>query len=250
MQQTANYNLNLPEGTDVVNPLVDYNPNFSTIDSAMKANADRTVGRATCIKSGTTHVVTRSNTGSNIINFTATGDWNTGDTMTIDSTIVSVFLPDGSAALDGAYLINSEVFGILNGTRFTLYSNITERTAAATSYDNTNSGLSANNVQDAIDELDGDVDDIRKNNAGTRVDISSYNTLNPYTAPSDGYLELNTSNGASESGNVRILGANDVIACYASASFPNVSTTYIKKGMKLAVQSASTNMIIVFVPLQ
>lgn len=123
MQQTSNYNLNLPEGTDVVNPLVDYNPNFSTIDSAMKANADRTVGRATCIKSGTTHVVTRSNTGSNIINFTATGDWNTGDTMTIDSTIVSVFLPDGSAALDGAYVINTEVFGILNGTRFTLYSN-------------------------------------------------------------------------------------------------------------------------------
>lgn len=123
MQQTSNYNLNLPEGTDVVNPLVDYNPNFSTIDSAMKANADRTVGRATCIKSGTTHVITRSNTGSNIINFTATGDWNEGDTMTIDSVIVSVFLPDGNAALDGAYLINTEVFGILNGTRFTLYSN-------------------------------------------------------------------------------------------------------------------------------
>ena len=158
MQQTANYNLNLPEGTDVVNPLVDYNPNFSTIDGAMKANADRTVGRATCIKSGTTHVVTRSNTGSNIINFTATGDWNEGDTMTIDSTIVSVFLPDGTAALDGAYLINTEVFGILNGIRFTLYSNVVdipEQSAANTSYDNTVSGLSANNVQGAIDEVAG-----------------------------------------------------------------------------------------------
>ena len=132
MQQTTNYNLNLPEGTDVVNPLVDYNPNFSAIDGIMKANSDRTVGRATCIKTGTTHVVTRSNTGSNIINFTATGDWNEGDTMTIDSTIVSVFLPDGSAALDGAYLINTEVFGILNGTRFTLFSNITDLSAYAT----------------------------------------------------------------------------------------------------------------------
>ena len=154
MQQTTNYNLNLPEGTDVVNPLVDYNPNFSAIDGIMKANSDRTVGRATCIKSGTTHVVTRSNTGSNIINFTATGDWNEGDTMTIDSTIVSVFLPDGTAALDGAYLINSEVFGILNGTRFTLYSNINDDPSASdVSYDNTTSGLTASNVQEAIDML-------------------------------------------------------------------------------------------------
>ena len=153
MQQTTNYNLNLPEGTDIVNPLVDYNPNFSTIDSAMKANSDRTVGHATCIKSGTTHVVTRSNTGSNIINFTATGDWNEGDTMTIDSTVVSVFLPDGNAALDGAFIINSEVFGILNGTRFTLYSNISDLTAANVSYSNTSSGLQADNAQTAIDEL-------------------------------------------------------------------------------------------------
>lgn len=153
MQNTPNYNLNLPEGTDIVNPLVDYNPNFTIIDGAMKANADRTVGRATCIKSGTTHVVTRSNTGSNIINFTATGDWNEGDTMTIDSVVVSVFLPDGNAALGGAYLINSEVFGILNGTRFTLYSNISDLTAAKVSYTNTSSGLQANNAQTAIDEL-------------------------------------------------------------------------------------------------
>ena len=163
MQQTTNYNFNLPEGTDIVNPLVDYNPNFSSIDGILKANADRTVGRATCIKSGTTHVVTRANTGSNIINFTATGDWNAGDTMTIDSVVVSVFLPDGSAALDGAYLINSEVFGILNGTRFTLYSNITELTAALTSYDNTSSGLTASNVQDAIDEISSDLDEISNN---------------------------------------------------------------------------------------
>lgn len=155
MQQTANYNLNLPEGTDVVNPLVDYNPNFSTIDSAMKANADRTVGRATCIKSGTTHVVTRSNPDSNIINFTATGDWNEGDTMTIDSTIVSVFLPDGSAPLTGAYVINTEVMAIINGSRVTLYGAqaLPALDASNVNYDNSGSGLTASNVQGAIDEV-------------------------------------------------------------------------------------------------
>lgn len=155
MQQTTNYNLNLPEGTDVVNPLVDYNPNFSTIDSAMKANADRTVGRASCIKSGTTHVVTRSNTGSNIINFTATGDWNTGDTMTIDGTSVSVFLQDGTAPLTGAYVINTEVIAVISGSRVTLYGaqKLPGYTASDISYDNTGSGLNASDVQDAIDEV-------------------------------------------------------------------------------------------------
>lgn len=242
MQQTANYNLNLPEGTDVVNPLVDYNPNFSTIDSAMKANADRTVGRATCIKSGTTHVVTRSNTGSNIINFTATGDWNSGDTMTIDSTIVSVFLPDGTAALDGAYIINSEVFGILNGTRFTLYSNITELTATVTSYDNTASGLTASNVQEAVDELKADIDTINrktvhKSTFSTTVDAggyASFNITSTGVASADdiiGFVVLPNSGYALEGWYINGYSANTVSIRFKSsmaAQTVNLDVSYLK----------------------
>ncbi len=247
MQQTSNYNLNLPEGTDIVNPLVDYNPNFTVIDGAMKANADRTVGRATCIKSGTTHVVTRSNTGSNIINFTATGDWNEGDTMTIDSVIVSVFLPDGSAALNGSYLINTEVFGILNGTRFTLYTNavdIPEQSAANTSYDNTNSGLTATNVQDAIDEVAS-----YENNLGTSVALGN---ITAYTPASEGYLfasDDDTGTGAfiiiNDASENFIMAANNGY----NVNIGNLVTAHVYKGRNYTISHRTGTLNCKFIPI-
>lgn len=127
MQYTTHYNLNLPEGTDIVNPLIQDNPNYIAIDTALYNNKLRVVGNATEVKTGTVHAITRSDSDIDVIRFTATGDWITGDTMSVDGTPVSVFLPDGSAPLTGAYVINGEVLGVLNGTRFTLYANRPER---------------------------------------------------------------------------------------------------------------------------
>lgn len=123
MTNTTNYNLNIVEGTDIVNPLTQFNPNFNIIDGVMKNNADAAVSPATCIKSGTVHTITRSNTGAEMFVFTATGDWNSGDTMTVDGTPVTPVLPDGTALLDGSYLINAEVLASIKGTKVTVYSN-------------------------------------------------------------------------------------------------------------------------------
>ena len=154
MQYTTNYNLITVEGTDVVNPLVQMNPNFTDIDSIMKANADATVARATCTKTGTNHAVTTTNSDAAMQRFTATGNWETGDTMTIDGVSVSVYLPDGTAPQTGCFVINSEVIIAINGTRVTLYAApALSQSASDISYDNTLSGLSASDVQDAIDEL-------------------------------------------------------------------------------------------------
>lgn len=154
MQYTTNYNLITVEGTDVVNPLVQMNPNFTDIDSIMKANADATVARATCTKTGTTHAVTTTNSDAAMQRFTATGNWETGDTMTIDGVSVSVYLPDGTAPQTGCFVINSEVIIAINGTRVTLYAApALSQSASDISYDNTLSGLSASDVQDALDEL-------------------------------------------------------------------------------------------------
>ena len=154
MQYTTNYNLITVEGTDVVNPLVQMNPNFTDIDSIMKANADATVARATCTKTGTNHAVTTTNSDAAMQRFTATGNWETGDTMTIDGVTVSVYLPDGTAPQTGCFVINSEVVIAINGTRVTLYAApALSQQASDISYDNTLSGLSASDVQDAIDEL-------------------------------------------------------------------------------------------------
>ena len=154
MQYTTNYNLITVEGTDVVNPLVQMNPNFTAIDSAMKDNADATVARATCTKTGTNHAVTTTNSDAAMQRFTATGNWETGDTMTIDGTSVSVYLPDGTAPQTGCFVINTEVIIAINGTRVTLYAApALSQSASDISYDNTLSGLSASDVQDALDEL-------------------------------------------------------------------------------------------------
>ena len=123
MTYTTNYNLNIVEGTDIVNPLTQLNPNFTSIDSIMKSNADAAVTPATCIKSGTLHTVTRSNTDAEMFIFTATGDWNLGDTMTVDGTPVTPVLPDGTGLLTGSYLINSEVLASIKGSKVTIYSN-------------------------------------------------------------------------------------------------------------------------------
>ena len=154
MQYTTNYNLITVEGTDVVNPLVQMNPNFTDIDSIMKANADATVARATCTKTGTNHAVTTTNSDAAMQRFTATGNWETGDTMTIDGVSVSVYLPDGTAPQTGCFVINTEVIIAINGTRVTLYAApALSQSASDISYDNTLSGLSASDVQDALDEL-------------------------------------------------------------------------------------------------
>ena len=59
MQTTTNYGFNIVEGTDIVNPLTQLNPNFTSLDSDLKAVSDNTVDNATCIKTGTVHAVTR-----------------------------------------------------------------------------------------------------------------------------------------------------------------------------------------------
>lgn len=156
MQYTTNYNLITVEGTDVVNPLVQMNPNFTDIDTIMKANADASITSATCVKVGTNHAITRSNTDAAVFKFTATGDWITGDTMTVDSTPVTVYTPNGTSPLTGAYVINTDVIASINGTRVVLYTANTQASsidAIDVVYDNSVSGLSAVTAQGAIDEL-------------------------------------------------------------------------------------------------
>lgn len=174
MQQTTNYSLLIPEGTDVVNPLTQVNPNFQTIDGAMFANKQSSIGTATEVLTGTVHAIVRNNTDSDIFRFTATGAWTAGDSMTLDGTSVTVHLSDGTAPATGAYIIGAEVVAVVNGTLVTLLTSAAQPVAGVTSfnsrtgavvpqasdysaadidYDNTLSGLAATDVQAAIDEI-------------------------------------------------------------------------------------------------
>lgn len=159
MQYTTNYNLITVEGTDVVNPLVQMNPNFTDIDAAMFANKQATIGSASEIVSGTVHAITRANPDSNYFRYTATGNWTAGDSMSVDGVTVSVYLTDGTTPGTGAYIINSEVFGMISGSRVTLFlatSPVTSLPAAQITFDPTGTNLdpSDTDVDKAIKDID------------------------------------------------------------------------------------------------
>ena len=153
MQYTPHYNLNLPEGTDIVNPLVQDNPNYTVIDATMYANKLRVIGTATELASGTVHALTRSDTDINAFKFVATADFNTGDTFTVDGVSVTARRPDGATMKNKAYVINSTVLCILDGTILNFIGVDGVVDGSNVSYDNTISGLSASTDQDAIDEI-------------------------------------------------------------------------------------------------
>lgn len=120
MLYTPNYNLNLPEGTDIVNPLVQDNPNYTAIDTALYNNKLRVVGTATHVKVGASHAITLGDSDINQFKFVATGDYATGDTFTVDGVSVTPRIADGSTIPNGAFKINSTVLCILDGTLLNL----------------------------------------------------------------------------------------------------------------------------------
>lgn len=161
-QYTTYYNLIKPEASDPYNHLVNDNPNMDTIDTAMKNNSNHGVDTASCIKSGTVHSVTRTNTSCPVFKFTATGDWNTGDTMDVDGTPVSVFLPNGTAPLTGCFVINTEVMAVISGSRVTLMCPVIPD-ASDIPFDNTGTSLVGTNVEAALQEIDTGVQNISNN---------------------------------------------------------------------------------------
>ena len=153
MQYTPRYNLNLPEGTDIVNPLVQDNPNYSAIDTAMYANKLRVIGTATELASGTVHALTRYDTDINAFKFVATADFNTGDTFTVDGVSVTARRSDGSQMKNKAYVINSTVLCILDGTILNFIGVDGVVDSEDVSFDNTGTNLSATDVEGAIKEV-------------------------------------------------------------------------------------------------
>ena len=158
MTNTSNYNLLLAEGTDLVNYLTQTNPNFSNLDTIIKGVSDATITPATEVTVGMAHALTRSLPDCPVIRFTATSNWTTGDTISVDGTNVTALKTDGTTLKTGDYIIGSEVIAVLQSTRLTVFvSSAAPVNASQIVYDNTDSGLTANDVQGAIDEIAEDM---------------------------------------------------------------------------------------------
>ena len=157
MTTTTYYDLNIVEGTDIVNPLTVDNPNYQKIDETMHNNAVAGVTLATEIANATVHAITRENSDCSVIRFIATSRWKAGDTATVDGVPVTALLPNGETLPDGAYVINANILCILTGTNLTVYvgGNKVEN-AHQIPYNDTNVG-------DELDKLNVSVEQINSN---------------------------------------------------------------------------------------
>lgn len=122
MDTSTYFGLNLVTGSDKVNPLTVDRPNYEKIDEQMHNNQIASIAEATELKSGTTHAITCLTEGVVFFRFTATSDFDAGDTFTFNGTPVSAVLPDGSGLQQGAFKINGTVLCSIIGTLLTVYS--------------------------------------------------------------------------------------------------------------------------------
>ena len=120
MRKSTNFDLNLVEGNDIVNPLVQDVPNYEKIDLIMKQNRDQSVSNATELKTGNVHAITREHGDSCMFRFVATSKYTSGETFTVDGMQVTALLPNGTTLPTGAYVIGANVLCCLTGTTLTI----------------------------------------------------------------------------------------------------------------------------------
>ena len=108
MLKTDNYELNIAQGTDIVNPLVMDNPNYQKIDKVMKDNEIRGVGTATELKTGSIHAITVP-AQYTTFKFVATSDFIAGETFMLNGKQVTGYTTNQRPLATNAYRIGATV---------------------------------------------------------------------------------------------------------------------------------------------
>lgn len=252
--QTPNYGLPQYTSPDELNVLVDFNGAMSTIDTQMKSNelaaqdAKNTAVSASNKADANTLSIQTLNSD---INDPATGVGPRvtaleGHVNTIDSLIGNGVPTVGDDTLIGGINANAASIGDLANLETTDKSSLVAAinevaqggggggqtvNADDVTYDNTTSGLTATNVQDAIDEVNGKIPSVSPDEytaLGTAVDLSTYTAQNMYVAPADGYIKARLTS----SGGTAVVYVDT--AFYIVASHQNASIAcYVKKGTPL-----------------
>ena len=119
--RTTNYNLIIGEGSDVVNPLTQIFPNFTSLDDILRNIADSGITTATELVTGTVHALTRTDTHVSVFRFQATSNYTSGETFTVDGVQVTALDVSGEALRTGAYIVGSMVLCELRDTLLTVY---------------------------------------------------------------------------------------------------------------------------------
>lgn len=219
MTTTPNYGFKIAEGTDTVNLLTQSYPNFTDLDSILKSIELTGITSSVATKAGTVFNIVRTNTDLNVLKFVATANYASGDTFTVDGVSVTATAVDGTALPGGAFVINQTVMALLNGTVLTVLvgGGSVQVDAADVDYDNSGSGLTATDVQAAIDEVLGDIP------TGFAASAITYdNTGSGLTATDaqDAIDEL------ADKGKWTLVGTGDTIAVPATYNELKIALTY------------------------
>ena len=114
MNQSTNYNFNLPEGTDLVNLLTQLIPNWSTLDTLLKGVEDQAFTNCTEVVSLGVHAITRSNADGKILKWIASANYTAGDTFTVDGNLVAAATASGEALSTDAIVSGAVIIAALN----------------------------------------------------------------------------------------------------------------------------------------
>lgn len=120
---TTYYEFIKPEGTDLVNPLVDTNPNWDALDADLHEFNERSIANCTEIVTLGVHAISRLDTTSKFLKWIATANFTAGETFTVDGLAVAASTPAGATLATGAYVTGSVVLACLNAdnTAMTVY---------------------------------------------------------------------------------------------------------------------------------
>lgn len=274
MGTTQNYGYNVPVGSDKVNLLPQMAANFPMIDSDLKAVSNTGVGTATELVTGTVHALTRADRDRNVFKFVATSNFEAGETFEVDGTQVTAKTPDGRNLSTGAYVINSTVLCMLEGTLLTVLVNPAKAldsenldghpatyfaTAAALSaLDNQLGAVSSkvgtgvldvgNDCVDGINTLNTHLTPVESrvtaNALGVAIDTHTYTENNPYICPSDGYFMYGNSYTTPGTANFYIASPNGsnplLLVAISSTTNSDRRAVFVKKGMRIYQLSATT----------
>lgn len=112
--KTTNFNLDLPVGDDLFNPLWP-NSNTSKIDAQMKKNQDNSVTKADCVFNTDKFIITREDKTGKIFKFTAPHDFVAGYTFTVDGTAMDgIVAGTGDALAEGCFMNGHEVIAYID----------------------------------------------------------------------------------------------------------------------------------------
>ena len=114
MSTTQYLGLNIPSGSDLVNPLTDTFPNWDIVDNAYHNNVMRSIGRATELVSQGVHAITVLDTDCKTIKWKATANFTAGETFTVNGIQCNAYLPSGESLGTNAYVSGAQVIGSLN----------------------------------------------------------------------------------------------------------------------------------------